>query len=64
MRLDLFRSQDNIVVKPTRHSLEQLSCYTNVSFGYPPSSNQEDLACLIDKIVQNDWFVIQSYNVV
>lgn len=49
--LDFFRRQDDAIVQPAKHSLEQLFYYKDVNFGHFFLLNREDLTCLIDKTV-------------
>lgn len=60
MDTDLFRYQCDIVVQPAKRSLEQFFCCRDVSFGYSFLPNYQNLACVIDKIVQNNWVIMQS----
>lgn len=60
---NLFMCQYNVVVEPARHSLEQLPCYKNVSFGHPFPSNYKGLASLSNEIMENNWVVMQSNKV-
>lgn len=57
---DFFKCQYNMVVLPAERSPKQPLYYEDISFSHFFSPNYKGSASLIDKIVQNNWIVIQS----